>query len=49
MLVEPLFGKEGKRSWWSRMMDDHPPLDERIKNLELVLGEQGGTDEYDLN
>jgi heat shock protein HtpX len=49
MLVEPLFGKEGKRSWWARMMDDHPPLDERIKNLELVLGEQGGTDEYDLN
>lgn len=39
-LVEPLFGKAKKRSWWSRMMDDHPPLDERIKNLQLVLGEQ---------
>nr|WP_246224840.1 M48 family metallopeptidase [Lentilactobacillus kribbianus] len=38
-LVEPLFGKEHKRSWWSRMMDDHPPLDERIAALKRVLGE----------
>lgn len=39
-LVEPLFGKENQRSWWSKMMDDHPPLDERIANLKRVLGEQ---------
>lgn len=38
-LVEPLFGKNNQRSWWSRMMDDHPPLDERIANLKRVLGE----------
>ncbi len=38
-LVEPLFGKNNKRSWWSKMMDDHPPLEERIENLKRVLGE----------
>lgn len=43
-LVEPLFGKKQSRSWWSRMMDDHPPLEERIKNLQLVMGEQPDSD-----
>lgn len=44
-LVEPLFGKNNQRSWWSRMMDDHPPLDERIANLKRVLGEESDSSE----
>ncbi|PWG00410.1 M48 family metallopeptidase [Levilactobacillus bambusae] len=44
-ITEPLFGKEHKRSWWSRMMDDHPPLDERIANLKQVLGDSGASDD----